>query len=670
MAVKLGNGQWAVKENNLLAYNDNSGQFFNKEFDFTRGSSATYVGKDGLIKTAGLQDTNLVQNGDFSQLGSELVANGDFSDGLSSWSVVGGSYASVDNGILNSNNTSSGSWHSQYIGQELSFINGKTYKIELKARNVSGNLNLRLTQQAFIIFNQNITSEFVNYIFYYTAQHDGYQLRLFCNDNVGQFEIDNVSVKQVDPNDEWSLGSGWSISGGKATKSGSDLAYLTQSSLNSVVGKTYKVKASITNVTTGNVRIDNFTSGTSFTSDTEVNITYKATSVGAFRFLGWNGFDGSIDNISVQEVQVNTPRIDFSDSVDGALLLEPQSTNLITYSSDFSQSSWASFNGTIVVPNQITSPDGSSLADRIECGINGNLTPIFDYINITNGEYYTFSVFAKKGEIDKFIISGQENLLTNVSFNLTTGTIISTSGSGYVDSTIEEFSNGWYRCSVTALANGTRLGRFILYAGISGNEPNLGDGIYYFGAQQEQKSFATSYISTQGATSTRIAETCTNSGSAQDFNDSEGVLFADISGFNLPAGYISISDGTYGNSIRIGFVSDTLIKVWVYVGNSSVISQLFTYDTSNMNKIAVKYSLTDFKVYINGSNVFSTSSVTFPIGTLSKLAFRRGDQYSPFFGKTKDLKYYPKALTDSELEYITSFRSLNELVTTLKLNKL
>ena len=69
MGVKLGNGKWAIKEDKLLAYNDNSGRFFNKEFDFSRGSSATYVAKDGLIKTAGLQETNLVNNGDFSELG-------------------------------------------------------------------------------------------------------------------------------------------------------------------------------------------------------------------------------------------------------------------------------------------------------------------------------------------------------------------------------------------------------------------------------------------------------------------------------------------------------------------------------------------------------------------------------------------------------------------------
>ena len=85
---------------------------------------------------------------------------------------------------------------------------------------------------------------------------------------------------------DWTKGAGWTISDGKATKSGSDLAYLTQSSLSAVVGKTYKVTASITNVTTGNVRIDNFSSGTVYTGDTEVNIIYTATTNLPFSILG------------------------------------------------------------------------------------------------------------------------------------------------------------------------------------------------------------------------------------------------------------------------------------------------------------------------------------------------------------------------------------------------
>ena len=50
MGVRLGNGNWAVKTSKLLAYNDASGMFFNKEFDFARNSTATRVNKSGLIE--------------------------------------------------------------------------------------------------------------------------------------------------------------------------------------------------------------------------------------------------------------------------------------------------------------------------------------------------------------------------------------------------------------------------------------------------------------------------------------------------------------------------------------------------------------------------------------------------------------------------------------------
>lgn len=50
--VKLGEGNWAVKDGNLLAAKETNGRFKNAEFTVTRGTDATYVGKDGLIKTA------------------------------------------------------------------------------------------------------------------------------------------------------------------------------------------------------------------------------------------------------------------------------------------------------------------------------------------------------------------------------------------------------------------------------------------------------------------------------------------------------------------------------------------------------------------------------------------------------------------------------------------
>ena len=43
-SIQLGtDGNWAIKEDNLLAYKKDGTRFFNKEFDFTRGSLATFV---------------------------------------------------------------------------------------------------------------------------------------------------------------------------------------------------------------------------------------------------------------------------------------------------------------------------------------------------------------------------------------------------------------------------------------------------------------------------------------------------------------------------------------------------------------------------------------------------------------------------------------------------
>ena len=49
--LNLGNGIWATKEDSLLAYNSESGNYKPLPFSFTRASSATVVNKAGLIET-------------------------------------------------------------------------------------------------------------------------------------------------------------------------------------------------------------------------------------------------------------------------------------------------------------------------------------------------------------------------------------------------------------------------------------------------------------------------------------------------------------------------------------------------------------------------------------------------------------------------------------------
>ena len=53
-------------------------EVFDADFTFTRGSAATRVTKDGLIKNVQILSDELVQNGNFEEIGSEEVSNGDF----------------------------------------------------------------------------------------------------------------------------------------------------------------------------------------------------------------------------------------------------------------------------------------------------------------------------------------------------------------------------------------------------------------------------------------------------------------------------------------------------------------------------------------------------------------------------------------------------------------
>jgi hypothetical protein len=73
--VKLGEGQWAVKDGNLLAAKETNGRFKNAEFTVTRGTDATYVGKDGLIKTTPSFYNLLDYSEDFSEWTTTGTAN-------------------------------------------------------------------------------------------------------------------------------------------------------------------------------------------------------------------------------------------------------------------------------------------------------------------------------------------------------------------------------------------------------------------------------------------------------------------------------------------------------------------------------------------------------------------------------------------------------------------
>ena len=323
------------------------------------------------------------------------------------------------------------------------------------------------------------------------------------------------------------------------------------------------------------------------------------------------------------------PRIDFSDSSSGALLLEPQSTNLFPYSEDFSQ--WYKASGSSVISNALVSPDGTLNADKfVFDGTNNGR--VEKEVPTTNGLDYTFSIYLKNKDIAN---------PTQVWIGL----------EGGVQGQYITITNEWQRFTTIQTANGTSEYPRVRYNGIG--------SLYAYGAQFEQNSFATSYIPTSGSTKSRSADVCNNSGSAQDFNSVEGVLYAEVAALaeQTLTRYITLSDGTSSNRIIIYITDVGVIKFFVGVGGATQAAKTVSgQTTTNFNKLAVSYKENDMKFYLNGVKVHTdTSALTFPVNTLNVINFAASNgTSSPFFGKAKCLAVFKEALTDAELTCLTT----------------
>jgi hypothetical protein len=403
------------------------------------------------------------------------------------------------------------------------------------------------------------------------------------------------------------------------------------------------------------------------------SITYNATST-IVRIIvadSSSSSSGTSGNILIQSAQVetgdiatdyiatttaavsvgpvaNVPRLDYLDSSSPRLLLEPQRTNLVQYSESFNtSSSWSlsrtSAFGSGSVVNAVTSPDGYTNAEYIQQATGEtDGGGCFQGISYTSGTTYTLSVFAKQGEnryarIGFGIGSGGAGIFCG--FDLQDG-IAGTPDTG-VTAKIENYGNGWYRCSITATAQITGARNTFVYQSSNLNTfvTTPLQGIYVYGAQLEASaSYATSYIPTLGAAVTRGADAASKTGISSLIGQTEGTLFVEIAALanDTTLRNITITDGTTSNRIALLY-SNTSNSIRAFIQDSGVIVFDSTQVVSNIlasNKICIKYKLNDFALWINGVEVHTDLSGTVPTG-LNSIQFNNGASTLPFLGNAK-----------------------------------
>jgi len=372
----------------------------------------------------------------------------------------------------------------------------------------------------------------------------------------------------------------------------------------------------------------------------------------------------------IEEVDDGVSRLNYP-MIDGKVvgcphhILEPQSTNRQSYSEDLI--SGFSNGATSVSSNVIISPDGALNADKL---VESNTNARHELYGATISFSGTTSVsfFAKASErryISVFI--GGNPAVGGATFDVEDGVVSLMSGG--TDASIVNYGNGWYRCSLTSTNAGSYQVYYCLRTNASAVDVQTyqGDGtsgMYLWGFQTEVgQSYPTSYIPTNGESGgvTRSAETATDSGNASTFNDSEGVLMAEISalandGTNR---YIGLTDGTISN--RINILIDDANKLIGFVSGSSGIES--NVNVTNFSKCAFKYKSGSNNFWVNGFKVGSNTDAI-SLSGLSDISFNTAypaNTASPFYGKTKQLQYFQTALTDSELEQLTSWTSFSDM---------
>ena len=204
-----------------------------------------------------------------------------------------------------------------------------------------------------------------------------------------------------------------------------------------------------------------------------------------------------------------------------AAVRKSSTTNLITYSEDFSQSYWTKTGSSVT--SGFISPDGTataySLIEDTSTGVHLVKPPNSSFASNT----YTLSVYAKyNGRILQIASTSTGGHYAN--FDLLNG-VIGNIGGSTANVTMTEISNGWYRCSMTTTSNmNTSVINTVQSATSVYQESYTGNGtsgIYIFGAQVEQQTQVETYAKTTGLPVTIDLFTENNSGPMTNMSASD-----------------------------------------------------------------------------------------------------------------------------------------------------
>jgi hypothetical protein len=362
---------------------------------------------------------------------------------------------------------------------------------------------------------------------------------------------------------------------------------------------------------------------------------------------------------TLQSAAIDAPRLDYNPSTLAAqgLLIEESRTNLCLQSEDFA-TTWTVAGTATITTNQLTSPAGTLTADLLttpSLGTNRVQQAGTAVVSTT----YAASVFVKAGNINgltfRLFFSGGTSVDTYADFIFSSATFSGVNGAGVFSA--QNCGNGWYRITcVVASGNNTawdmRVGGLISTA-------QTGTTAYVWGAQLEAGAFPTSYIPTTTTALTRAADVASVNTLSPWFNSASGTLYVEgqlATGINpaTPAALVSLDDTTLSNRMQLRRQSGGIVGDFRFVSSGGNFTGTATVGTlTGINKQAAAYAVSDQSGVVNGTLMTGITPVA-TLPTITRLVLGDGPGSTPLNGWLRRVTFYPRRLSNAELQTITS----------------
>jgi hypothetical protein len=333
-------------------------------------------------------------------------------------------------------------------------------------------------------------------------------------------------------------------------------------------------------------------------------------------------------------------------------------TNLCLQSEDLT-TSWVNTRSSESA-NATAAPDGTSTADKLIEDATAGATHLITITQatITSGATQSVSGFFKAGERSWVLLQCADATLTNffgAYFDLTNGATGANdvAGAGAVSAkSIESWGNGWYRCVVTGAVNGgvTSAGVRIYTANADSGKTYNGDnssGLYCWGLQHEEASFASSYIPTTTIAVARNADILSYPICSIDVLGSAYVEYtASVAG--IAQAYLLDPAASSGRSFLYRHSSNTLASFdGTTLVNSSALNDTVT------NKLASSWGSKQRNVKNGGTVATGAFDGSYAIGT-SLVVGALANGSSGAFGALKNVRLWSVEKSPEELQELTA----------------